>query len=498
MSELDLVIRNSVVVTATDTTPVEIGIKDGTIALLGRNLPSADREIDAAGKFVLPGGVDSHVHIEQDSTETGAWPGTDFYSTTVSAACGGTTTLIPFVRQIKGRPLREAVAEYQRRPEGKAVIDYALHLIITDPTPSVLGQELPALVEAGYTSFKVYMTYQSMMLSDYQILEVMATARRLGAIVMVHAENADCITWLTEQLIASGRTAPKYKGVAHQPAVEREGTHRAITLGEIADARILIVHVASGEAADMIRWAQSRGLKVLGETCPQYLFLTRNDLDKQGLEGAKCLCAPPPGSAENQRELWQALGAGVFQVYSSDHAAFRFDDPHGKLPDGVKTPFHRITNGVPGVETRMPLLFSAALAREEIDLNRFVALTATNPAKIYGLYPRKGSIQVGSDADLVIWDPEKSVTISIDKLHDGMDYTPYQGLHVTGWPVTTVSRGEVIWHDETFMGEPGRGTFLRCERSQPAIRDDFLEARTAQEPVGFEAMRRALPPDAVI
>lgn len=476
MSELDLVIRNAVVITASETTPMEIGVKDGRIALLGQALPASAREIDAEGKFVLPGGVDSHVHIEQDSTETGAWPGTDFYSTTVSAACGGTTTLIPFVRQIKGRSLREAVAEYQRRPEGKAVIDYALHLIITDPTSSILGQEIPALIEEGYTSLKVYMTYRSMMLSDYQILKVLAAARHHGAIVMVHAENADCISWLTEQLIASGRTAPKFKGVAHQPAVEREGTHRAITLSEIADTQILIVHVASGEAANMIRWAQGRGLKVLGETCPQYLFLTERDLDKQGLEGAKCLCAPPPGSAENQRELWRALGAGVFQVYSSDHAAFRYDDPNGKLQDGPRTPFHRITNGVPGVETRMPLLFSAAHSGKEIDLNRFVALTATNPAKIYGLYPRKGSIQVGSDADLVIWDPEKSVTISIDKLHDGMDYTPYEGHQVTGWPETTLSRGEVIWRDGNFMGAPGRGEFLRCERLQPTMQHHFLEA----------------------
>ena len=475
MTDLDLVVRNATVVTASDSVQVDIGVRNGEIAVLGRGLPRGNRDINASGKYVLPGGVDSHVHIEQDSTETGAWPGTDFFSTTVSAACGGTTTLMPFVRQVKGQSLRQAVTEYRRRPEGKAVIDYALHLIITDPTPGVLGQEIPALVDDGYTSLKVYMTYQSMMLSDFQILEVMATARRHGALVMVHAENADCIAWLTEKLVASGRTAPKFKGVAHQPAVEREGTHRAITLGEIADTEILIVHVASGEAAEMIRWAQGRGLKVLGETCPQYLFLTESDLDKQGLEGAKCLCAPPPGSAENQRALWAALGAGVFQVYSSDHAAFRFDDPQGKLPEGSTTPFHRITNGVPGVETRMPLLFSAALQGRGIDLNRFVALAATNPAQIYGLYPRKGTIQVGSDADLVVWDPEKSVTISIDGLNDGMDYTPYEGIDVTGWPETTISRGAVICHQGEFTGEPGRGRFLRCETTQAAKESNLFD-----------------------
>jgi len=475
MTDLDLVIRNATVATATETVSSDVGIKDGRIALLGRALPKADNEIDAGGKYLLPGGVDSHVHIEQDSTETGAWPGTDFHSTTVSAACGGTTTLIPFVRQVRGQSLRQAVEAYRRRPVGKAVIDYALHLIITDPTAGVLGQEIPALVADGYTSFKVYMTYKSMMLSDYQILEVMATARRHGAMVMVHAENADCITWLTERLLESGRTAPRFKGIAHQPAVEREATHRAITLGEIADVPILIVHVASGEAAEMIGWARSRGLAVYGETCPQYLFLTEADLDKEGLEGAKCLCAPPPGGESNRQALWHALSSGTFQVYSSDHAAFRYDDPKGKLIEGPTTPFHRITNGVPGVETRLPLLFSAALEGERLDLNRFVALSATNPAQIYGLYPRKGTIAVGSDADLVIWDPDRAVTITIDKLHDGMDYTPYEGQRVRGWPAVTLSRGEVIWRDGEVLATPGRGLFLPCARPQPERPGNLLD-----------------------
>ena len=477
MAELDLVVRDAVVVTASETVRTDIGVRGGTVALLGQGLPAATAEIDAGGRYVLPGGVDSHVHIEQDSTETGAWPGTDFYATTVSAACGGTTTLIPFVRQVKGRSLRQAVAAYRERPVGKAVIDYALHIIITDPTEGVLGQEIPALVEDGYTSFKVYMTYRAMMLSDYQILEVMAATRRHGALTMVHAENADCITWLTEKLLQSGRTAPKFKAVAHQPAVEREATHRAITLGQIADAPILIVHVASGEAAEMIRWAQGRGLKVLGETCPQYLFLNEADLDKQGLEGAKSLCAPPPGSPENQQALWRAMAAGVFDVYSSDHAAFRYDDPKGKLIEGLNTPFHRITNGVPGVETRMPLLFSAALQGDHIDLNRLVAVAATNPAKVYGLYPRKGTIAVGSDADFAIWDADHARTISIDGLHDGMDYTPYEGQEVRGWPVVTVSRGEVIWRDGAFTGARGRGQFLPCARphaaNEGAVLDDL-------------------------
>ncbi|MBT5264809.1 MAG: dihydropyrimidinase [Rhodospirillaceae bacterium] len=475
MTELDLVVRNATVVTADETIQSDIGVKDGKIVSLGLNLPAATEEIDARDKYVLPGGIDSHVHIEQDSAETGAKTAADFLSTTVSAACGGTTTLIPFVRQEKGQSLREAVNTYRARPEGKAVIDYALHLIITDPSANVLNQEIPALIEDGYTSIKVYMTYRAMMLSDYQILEVMSVARRHGALVMVHAENADCITWLTEKLLESGRAAPKFKAVAHQPAVEREATHRAITLGEISDTPILIVHVASGEAAEMIRWAQSRGLKVIGETCPQYLFLTEADLDKEGLEGAKSLCAPPPGSPENREALWQAMSNGVFEIYSSDHAAFRYDDAHGKFVNGPNPSFNRITNGVPGVETRMPLLFSEALKGDRIDLNRFVAVTATNPAKTYGLFPRKGTIAVGSDADLVVWDPDRKVTISVDQLHDGMDYTPFDGLDVQGWPEVTISRGDIIWQGGEFTGTPGRGSFLPCDRPAPVNEGDVLD-----------------------
>ena len=475
MTELDLVVRNATVVTADETIQSDIGVKDGKIVSLGLNLPAATEEIDARDKYVLPGGIDSHVHIEQDSAETGAKTAADFLSTTVSAACGGTTTLIPFVRQEKGQSLREAVNTYRARPEGKAVIDYALHLIITDPSANVLNQEIPALIEDGYTSIKVYMTYRAMMLSDYQILEVMSVARRHGALVMVHAENADCITWLTEKLLESGRVAPKFKAVAHQPAVEREATHRAITLGEISDTPILIVHVASGEAAEMIRWAQSRGLKVIGETCPQYLFLTEADLDKEGLEGAKSLCAPPPGSPENREALWQAMSNGVFEIYSSDHAAFRYDDAHGTFVNGPNPSFNRLTTGVPGVEPPMPLLFSEALKGDRIDLNRFVAVTATNPAKTYGLFPRKGTIAVGSDADLVVWDPDRKVTISVDQLHDGMDYTPFDGLDVQGWPEVTISRGDIIWQGGEFTGTPGRGSFLPCDRPAPVNEGDVLD-----------------------
>jgi dihydropyrimidinase len=474
MSEFDLVVRNGTVVTAADAFRCDIGVRDGRIEALARRLGPGRAEIDATDRLVLPGGVDSHVHIEQDSPETGAVSAGDFRSATASAACGGTTTVIPFVRQVKGQSLRAAVEDYHARAGDKPVIDYAFHLIVTDPTPQVLGQELPALVRDGYTSVKVYMTYEAMRLADRQILDVLAFARAEGVQVMVHAENADAIAWLTRRLLDSGRTEPRWKRVAHAAPGEAEAAQRAIRLAEIVNVPILIVHVATAAAADEIARAQAAGLEVYGETCPQYLFLDERDIDRPGIEGAKCICAPPPGTPENQAGLWRALERGVFQVFSSDHAAFRFDDPKGKLVHGPNPPFHRITNGLPGMETRLPLLYSGAVQTGRIDVHRFVALTATNPARIYGLYPRKGTIAIGADADLAVWDPEREVTIRVDLLHDEMDYSPYEGRAVRGWPVVTIARGEVVCRDFEFVGTPGRGRFLPCDIPNPPRDDDFL------------------------
>ena len=463
MSRFDLVIRGGTVVTAADRFPADIGIRDGRIVALGDALDRGDNEIDASGKLVLPGGIDSHVHLDQPSPETGARSANDFRSGTISAACGGNTTILPFVRQLKGQSLRQAVEDYHERAHGRSAIDYAFHMIVADPTGQVLGQELPALIQDGYTSVKVYMTYDSLKLADGEILRVLDVVREYGAMTMVHAENADCITWLTEKLLERGHTAPKFKAVAHAPPEEREATHRAITLAELAGVPILIVHVASGEAAQQIQWAQRRGLRVYAETCPQYLFLTEADIDKPGMEGAKCICAPPPGSLENQKALWMALETGAFQVFSSDHAPFRYDDPKGKLVRGPNPPFNKITNGLPGIEARMPMLFSGAVGTGRMDIHQFVALTSTNAAKLYGLYPRKGTIAIGSDADLAIWDPDREVTMSVDILHDEMDYTPYEGVKVTGWPIVTLLRGEAICCEFEFVGTEGAGRFLRCE-----------------------------------
>ena len=466
MAEFELVIRNGTVATASDVFTCDIGVVGGRIVQLGQNLGAGAQEFDATDKLVLPGGVDSHCHIEQKSS-SGVMCADDFYSATVSAAFGGTTTVIPFAAQHRGQSLREVVRNYHACAEPKAVIDYAFHLIISDPSEQVLGQELPALIKDGYTSFKVYMTYDLLKLDDHQMLEVLALARREGAMVMVHAENHDVIRWLTERLLARGHGDPKYHAVSHARIAEGEATHRAIRLAELVDVPLLIVHVSAGEAIDEIRRAQDRGLKIFGETCPQYLFLTADDLDREGMEGAKFCCSPPPRDTAAQEAVWRGLTNGAFEVFSSDHAPYRFDAT-GKLAHGSNATFKQIANGVPGLELRMALLYSEGVRKGRLSLNEFVALTATNGAKLYGLYPRKGTVAIGADADLAIWDPELNFTVTAQKIHDNVGYTPYEGKQLTGWPETVISRGRVVVQDGQLQVQRGSGEFLPCAQPEAA------------------------------
>jgi dihydropyrimidinase len=459
MAHYDLVIRGGRVATAADVTVCDIGIERGRIVALAERLADGKAVIDATGRTVTPGGVDAHCHLDQPTSD-GSVMADDFLSGTRAAAAGGTTTVIPFALQMRGQTLGAAVRDYHRRAEGKAVVDYAFHLIIADPTPQALGQDLPALIKAGYSSAKIYMTYDDLKLNDRQILEVLAVARRERGMAMIHAENSDCIAWLTDKLEQAGMTEPRHHATARPMPVEREATHRAIALAEIADVPVLIVHVSGREAIAEIRRAQGRGLRIYGETCPQYLFLTEEDLARPGFEGAKCICSPPPRDKANQAFVWEGLRNGTFQVLSSDHAPTRFDDPRGKKIKGAAASFRHVPNGVPGIETRMPLLFSEGVGKGRIDLQRFVALTATNPAKIYGLYPRKGTIAVGSDADLVVWDDARELTLTNAMLHHDVDYTPYEGMRLKGWPSTVIARGEVVVADGAVTGLPGRGAFL--------------------------------------
>jgi len=459
--QFDLVLRHARAITAADTFDCDIGIRDGRIVQLGAKLGPGVQEIDAAGRSVTPGGVDAHCHLDQPM-EPPARMADGFDSGTRSAACGGTTTVIPFAAQHKGQSLRAAVEDYRARAASQAHIDYAFHLIVSDPTPAVLQDELPALIREGFTSFKIYMTYDDLKLDDGQILDVLDVARQHGAMAMVHAENADCIEWLTRRLEAAGRTAPRFHAHARPMLVEREATHRAIALAELVDVPILIVHVSGREAVEQIRWARAHGLNVFAETCPQYLFLTAEDLGiDDSYKGARCVCSPPPRDKANQQVIWDGLNDGLFTVFSSDHAPFKYDAPQGKKPNGEEVAFRHIPNGIPGLETRMALLWSEGVLAGRMTANRFVELTATGPAKAYGLHPRKGTIAVGADADLVIWE-ERDFVLKNEQLHHEVDYTPYEGMRLKAWPGVTLSRGEVIWDGRVFYPHPGHGRLLAC------------------------------------
>ena len=458
MNKYDLLIKNGMVHTAVESFEAEIGVSEGKITAIGQNLGHAERVIDADGMLVLPGGIDAHCHIEQESS-TRIMTADDFYSGSVSAAFGGNTTFLPFAAQHRGQSLREVVDTARERARNKAVIDYGLHLIISDPTQNVLEEELPSLIKEGYTSFKVYMTYEMLKINDREMLDILALARRHGALTMVHAENNEVINWISERLIQRGYNAPKFHAVSHSPVAESEASRRAIDLARLVDARMLIVHVSEAEAAHSILQARNNELTIYGETCPQYLFLTAKDLDQEGMEGAKYCCSPPPRDKASQEAIWKGLKNGTFQVFSSDHAPYRFDES-GKFHAGRDASFNKIANGVPGLETRMPLLFSEGVGKGRITINEFVALTSTNAAKIYGLYPRKGSLVIGSDADIAIWDPKWVRTIKKEMLHDNMDYTPYEGMEVKGWPRVVISRGRMAVEEETLKVDRGSGEFL--------------------------------------
>ena len=467
MQAFDLVIRGGILVTATDSVEADVGIRGERIAAIGRGLDKGRREIDAGGKLVMPGGVDSHCHIEQLSA-SGLMNADSFHSATASAAFGGTTTVISFAAQHVGMSLTKVVEDYHKLAERGAVVDYAFHMILADPTETVLGNELPPLVKAGHASIKVFMTYDRLKIEDVQLLDVLAAARENGAFVMVHAENHGMIAWISKRLLARGYTAPKFHAISHPRYGEAEAFTRLIACAALVDQPIMIYHVSTAEGAAVIRQARAQGLKVFAETCPQYLLLTKADLDRPGLEGAKWICSPPLREAADQEALWRALSLGDLQLVSSDHAPYAYDET-GKFTADKEPSFKQIPNGMPGLQARLPLLFDAMVSQGRFDANRFVAWTATAPAKIYGLHPRKGSIAVGGDADIAIWDPNHAVTFGDPMVVDRAGYTPYAGRTVKGWPIVVIRRGAVIVEHGELDADPGSGQFLARAAGAAAV-----------------------------
>jgi dihydropyrimidinase len=454
----DLVIRGGRVATASDVFEADVGIAGEAITAIGRDLPAGKREIDARGKLVLPGGVDSHAHIEQLSA-AGIMNADTFESATTSAAFGGTTTVISFAAQHVGMRLPQVLDEYHALARKGAVIDYAFHMIIADPTAETLLRDIPALVKEGHASIKIFMTYDRLKIDDEPLLDILVAARESGAMLCAHAENHGIIAWMVKRLLARGYTHPKYHAISHARFSEADAFNRLIGMAALVDQPIMIFHVSTAEGARVIRAARGEGLKVFAETCPQYLFLTAEDLDKPGAEGAKWMCSPPPRTAADQEALWQALALGDLQTISSDHAPYRFDES-GKLRAGPDPNFKQVANGLPGLEVRLPLLFDAMVSKGRLGLEKFVELTATAPAKIYNLHPRKGSIAIGADADIAIWDPSREVTLSDAMTHDLTGYTPYAGRTLRGWPVTVLSRGRLVVADGKRIADPGSGRFL--------------------------------------
>jgi len=457
LSEFDLVVRGGTVVTAGDTFRADIGIRAGRIAAIGDDLGSGET-LDASGLLVMPGGVDTHCHIEQ--LQAGGGADEESWETgSRSCLAGGTTSVVTFSTQFKGAGILEPLAEYRRRAIAGAMVDYSFHQIITDASDDVIWKEIPQIVGEGVRSLKVFLTYDPLQLDDRAFIRVLAAARRCGAFVTVHCENYDAINWRTEALLAAGRTDAKYHAWSRPRMIEREATHRAIALAEMVDQPIQIFHVSCGEVAEEIARARYRGLKVWGETCPQYFTLTAEDMDKPGFEGAKFMCSPSPREAADNESLWHDIRRGTLDVISSDHSGWSYGGAHGKRVNGGDAPFRDIPNGIPGLAARLPIIFSEGVAKGRIDLQKFVALIATNPAKLFGL-AGKGSIAPGFDADLVLWDPDRKTMLTNDLMQHAIDYTPYDGMEVTGWPVATLLRGRVVMRDGRVRAEPGSGKFL--------------------------------------
>ena len=456
--EFERVVKGGVVVTASDTFKADVGITGEKITAVGPNLPIVGADVVSADNcLVLPGCIDVHTHL--DDAYDGLHTSDDFESGTIAAAWGGTTTIIDFATQLRGQALQEGLDAWHEKAEARAAIDYAFHLIVSELSQNQLGDVNGVVSNEGVTSFKLFMAYPgTFMLDDAAILKMLLQTKENGALVCIHAENGGIIDVLVNRALGEGHLEPKYHATTRPMSTEVEATRRAILLAELAEVPIYIVHLSAAGALQEVREARDRGLPVYAETCPQYLFLSDEEYERPGFDGAKYVMAPPLRPPGNEGALWKGLASDDLQIVSTDHSSFCFHDPWGKRL-GIDN-FSSIPFGAPGIENRLELMHQG-VNQDKITLNRLVDILATTPAKMFGLYPRKGVIQVGGDADLVIFDPTKKKLISSDTHHMQVDYNPYEGTEVTGAVKTVLLRGETVVKGDKFLGAPGKGRFLK-------------------------------------
>ena len=455
MSEpFDLSIRGAEVITPQGRIRADVGVRDGVIAAIAPDL-CCDHEVDATGKLLLPGGVDVHCHIEQMSG-MGLMNADTFETATRSAAMGGTTTVVSFAAQAQGQSLRVAVDDYAARAKRGALVDHAFHIIVADASVDDLDDDLAALIAQGHRSIKLFTTY-NIGVDDATILRVMAVAREAGALVCVHAENDAMLGLAKKALLARGMTAPKHHALSHPRLAEVEAVERMCRFAEFMDTPVMLFHISCAEALEAVRRARHRGVPIWAETCPHYLLSTAEVLDKDGVEGAKWMCSPPQRDRADARALWNGLGAEDLQVVSSDHAPYRYDNT-GKLLAGPTPDFPDIANGMPGLEVRMPLMFDG-FTQHGLSVEQMVQACCDTPARIYGL-TGKGRIEVGYDADLVVWDRHARHTYGADDLHDNTGYNPWEGHDVIGWPQVVILRGEVIVQNGDCRAKAGQGRWI--------------------------------------
>jgi dihydropyrimidinase len=453
---MNTLIRNGKVVTASETKMADVLIEGEVIKEVRAGIAvNADKVIDAAGMYVLPGGIDCHTHL--DMPFGGTTSADDFETGTRAAAFGGTTSIVDFAIQARGTKMRDALDTWWKKAEGKACIDYGLHMIVTDLGSSGL-EDMDDMVDEGVASFKLFMAYPNvLMVDDATIFKALARTAKNGALICMHAENGSVIDVIVAKALAEGKTAPIYHALTRPTRAEAEAVHRAIALAEIAGAPVYIVHLSSEDALNQVREARDRGVPAFAETCPQYLLLSIEELERPNFEGAKYVFTPPLRTKENLPKLWDGLKHDHLQVVSTDHCPFCFEDQ--KILG--KDDFTKIPNGGPGIENRLQLIHHYGVGAGQISLNRFVEITSTTPARIFGMYPKKGEIAAGSDADLVVWDPAALYTISAKTHHMRVDYSMFEGYEVKGNVRTVLSRGEVIVEGHQFLGKPGRGNYLR-------------------------------------